>query len=82
MSELPIARLFYIDPFGKLVNYESAAVKVIYDRLGPGWVEIDIDHIWKSICETTWKIVSTNLVEDGQDCLHLLDDFEAIHIAN
>lgn len=50
------------DSFGNVVHHESKTTQIICDRLGPGWVEIDISHVWDSICEIARK-VSTEAVE-------------------
>jgi len=46
------------DLFGNVVHCESKATEIICDRLGPGWVEMDITHVWDAICEIARKVLA------------------------
>jgi len=49
------------DIHGTLVDSESREVQNIYNRLGPGWVEIDIRHLWDSVCYALRNLTGRNV---------------------
>lgn len=46
------------DKLGRIQSVALQEVDNIHNRLGPGWVEIDVERLWNVLCSTVRKAVS------------------------
>lgn len=46
------------DLHGEIISESSEEINNIYSRLGPGWVELDAEDIWRTLCSTLKKAIS------------------------
>jgi len=45
-----------------ITSYSSKEIKIIYNRLGPGWIELDAEMIWNTLCNVIKDILNKSSI--------------------